>query len=184
MQSEITMLPLRGSSVREILENDHEVIKGLLGTLTRSSAREERMQTLERLKGALTIHNAMEENLVYPALAKIAGHNFETMKLYNETASADMLVFGIDTMLKEGDDEKFGHKAEKLQDAVLKHIEAEEESALPHLEKGADSQESQTLLQSVREFRSAMQFSPAKVPPSRVQTGEIGMERPAGTPLK
>ncbi|HEY9180886.1 MAG TPA: hemerythrin domain-containing protein [Candidatus Baltobacteraceae bacterium] len=163
MQSETNLLPLRGSSVHEIVENDHETIKGLLNSLTHSAAREDRMQTLEQLKGALTIHNAMEENLIYPALAKVAGHNFETMKLYNETASADMLVFEIDTILKEGDETKFAEKAEKLQAAVFKHIEAEEEKAMPHLQKGSDSAESQMLLQSVREFRGAIQFMPKNV---------------------
>lgn len=164
MQSDMNLLPMRGNTVHEVLENDHEIIKGLLNSLTHSSAREDRMQILEQLKAALTIHNAMEESLVYPALDKVAGHKFETLKLYNETASADILVFQIDTMLKEGDDERFSEKAEKLHGAVFKHIEAEEKSALPHLEKGADTQQAQMLMQSMREFRNALQFTPAKIP--------------------
>lgn len=183
MQSDVNLLPMRGTTVREILENDHEIIKGLLNSLTHAAAREDRMQILEQLKGALTIHNAMEENIVYPALAKVAGHNFETLKLYNETASADMLVFEIDTMLKEGDDTKFSEKAEKLHGAVFKHIEAEEKSALPHLEKGAETQEQQMLMQSVREFRSAMHFTPATIPTSRTYTGEIGTQTSTRTPM-
>lgn len=179
MQSDVNLLPMRGTTVHEILENDHEIIKGLLDSLTQAAAHEDRIQILEQLKGALTIHNATEENIVYPALDKVAGHKFETLKLYNETASADILVFQIDTMLKEGDETAFGEKARKLHDAVFKHIEAEEKSALPHLEKGADMQEQQMLLESVREFRAAMHFTPAKVPPSRTHTGEIGTERPA-----
>jgi hemerythrin superfamily protein len=182
MQSDMNLLPMRGNTVHEVLENDHEIIKGLLSSLTRSSAREDRMQILEQLKAALTIHNAMEESLVYPALDKVAGHKFETLKLYNETASADILVFQIDTMLKEGDDEHFSEKAEKLHRAVFKHIEAEEKSALPHLEKGADTQQAQMLMQSMREFRNAMQFTPAKIPASRTYTGEIGTQTGARTP--
>jgi hemerythrin superfamily protein len=183
MQSDVNMLPMRGSSVHEILENDHEVIKGLLNSLTHSAAKADRMQTLEQLKGALTIHNATEENIVYPALNKIAGHKFETMKLYNETASADILLFEIDTMVKEGDDAKFAEKAEKLQSAVFKHIEAEEKHALPHLEDGADSEQTAMLLQSVRDFRNAVKFTPAHIPPSQTYTGEIGTQSPTRTPL-
>jgi hemerythrin superfamily protein len=178
MQSQTTLLPLRGSTVHEIVENDHETIKSLLNSLTHSAAREDRMQTLEQLKAALTIHNAMEENLIYPALAKVAGHNFETLKLYNETASADMLLFEIDMMLKEGEESKFSEKAEKLQEAVFKHIDEEEKSAMPHLQKGADTKESQLLLQSVHEFRGAMQFTLKAMPPSRTYTGEIGSPSP------
>jgi hemerythrin superfamily protein len=134
------------------------------------------MQILDQLKGALTIHNATEENIVYPALDKVAGHKFETLKLYNETAAADILLFQIDTMLKEGDETKFAEKAQKLHDAVFKHIEAEEKSALPHLEKGADSSEAQMLLQSVREFRGAIRFTPGSVLTSRTYTGEVGTQ--------
>jgi hemerythrin superfamily protein len=171
MQSDVNMLPMRGNSVHDIVENDHETIKGLLNSLGHA-APEDRRRILEQLKGALTIHNSMEENLIYPALDKVAGHKMETMKLYNETASADIMLFEIDTMLKEGDDTKFAAKCEKLQSAVFKHIEAEEKSAMPHLEKGAETRESQMLLASVREFRNAMQFMPAGMT-GRVETGEI-----------
>lgn len=181
MQSDVnTLLPVSGSTVHEILENDHEVIKGLLNSLMNSAARMDRMQILEQLKGALTIHNATEENIVYPALDKVAGHKFETLKLYNETAAADILLFQIDTMLKEGDETKFAEKTKKLHDAVFKHIEAEEKSALPHLEKGADSSEALMLLQTVREFRGSIRFTPGGVPASRTYTGEVGT--PAATP--
>jgi hemerythrin superfamily protein len=176
MQSDVNMLPMRGSSVHEIVVNDHETIKGLLNSLTHTTARDETMRILEQLKGALTIHNAMEENLIYPALDKVAGHMLETQKLYHETASADIMVFQIDTMLKEGDNTKLAEKCKKLHDAVFEHIESEEKSALPHLEKGADSNESQMLLQSVREFRSAMRFIPAATAGARMETGEIGTQ--------
>lgn len=163
MQSNVQMLPVRGNSVHEIIENDHEVIKSLLSSLTHSGARADRMQTLEHLKGALTIHNAMEENIVYPALNKVSGHKREAMKLYDETASADVMLFEMDMMLKEGDETKFADKAEKLQTAVFKHIEAEEKSALPHLEKAADTHEAQMLLQSVRDYRNSIEFKPPSV---------------------
>lgn len=181
MQNDMNLLPVRGNTVHEILENDHEIIKGLLNSLTHAAARADRMQILEQLKGALTIHNATEENLVYPALDKVAGHKIEALKLYNETASADILLFQIDTMLKEGDETRFTEKAEKLHGAVFKHIEAEEKSALPHLEKGAESREAQMLLESVREFRNAMRFTPANVPTARTYTGEVGTPTPTTT---
>ncbi|HLI96430.1 MAG TPA: hemerythrin domain-containing protein [Candidatus Baltobacteraceae bacterium] len=152
--------------------NDHEVIKGLLDSLTRSTARDERTRFLEQLKGALTIHNAMEENLIYPALDKVAGHMLETQKLYHETASADIMFFQIDTMLKEGDETKFAEMCKKAHDAVFKHIEGEEQHAMPHLQRGVDSSESQLLLQSVREFRGAIRFMPDGAT-GRIETGEI-----------
>jgi hemerythrin superfamily protein len=174
MQTDVNMLlPLRGNSVHEILVNDHETIKGLLNSLTHSAAEADRMQILEQLKGALTIHNAMEENIVYPALNKVAGRKAEATKLYTETAAADTMLFEIDLMLKEGETQKLADKCEKLQAAVFKHIDTEEKSALPHLEKGADTQESQLLLQSVRDYRNSIQFKPPSVPTGRTYTGQI-----------
>lgn len=151
MQSDIT--EVRGNDATEILINDHDTIKQLLSRLVEAGGKKERMHTLEQLKGLLTVHNATEENLVYPALSKVARHNAESMKLYNETAEADMLVFELDTMLKEGDDEKFQSKAEKLQNAVLEHIDDEEQKAFQHLRDKAAPEQQQMLTQSVREFR-------------------------------
>jgi hemerythrin superfamily protein len=168
MNESIT-LPVRGQSATEILTNDHQVIKRLLHELVTATERTERKQILEQLKAALTIHNATEENLVYPALDKVAGKLLETQRLYHETAGADITIFELDTMLKEGDDADFGKKAEKLQDAIEKHIEHEEHSAFPHLQKKADSRESQMLTESVRKFRSELRYEPAGA-----RTSEIG----------
>src|ERR1035441_10701631 len=85
-------LAARGSDAIEILVNDHQVIKGLLTQLT-SGAIETRKDTLDQLKGVLTIHNATEENLVYPALAVVGGNKSDSEQLFHETAAADTAVF-------------------------------------------------------------------------------------------
>ena len=96
---------MRGNDAVEILENDHEVIKELLDQLT-SATNSKRADVLELLKGVLTIHNATEENLVYPAINKVAGSKLESQHLYHETAEADVLFFELDGLLKEGNDER------------------------------------------------------------------------------
>jgi hemerythrin superfamily protein len=111
----------------------------------------------------LTIHNATEENLVYPALNKMASSKMESDHLYHETAEADVLLFELDTLLKEGDDETFDEKAEKFQQAVLHHIQEEEQKALPRLEENADAETNEQLAESVREFRSSLHFETAGV---------------------
>src|ERR1700761_7394105 len=103
MQIDATLLPARGSDAVDILENDHQVIKGLLNQLVSASGAE-RKQVIEKLVGVLTIHNATEENLVYPALNKVAGSKLESQHLYHETMEADIALFELDSMLKEGDD--------------------------------------------------------------------------------
>jgi hemerythrin superfamily protein len=161
MQIDTTLLPARGRDAVEILLNDHQVIKGLLDDLI-DADEDERQGVLERLKGVLTIHNATEENLVYPALNKVAGSKLEVQHLYHETAEADTLLFELDTMIKEGtDDEDVDSLAEKFAEAVRHHIEEEEGKALPRLRENADPRQSEMLADSVKEFRSSLHFEVA-----------------------
>jgi hemerythrin superfamily protein len=153
-----TSLPVCGNDAVEILENDHEVIKELLDQLT-SATNSKRADVLELLKGVLTIHNATEENLVYPAINKVAGSKLESQHLYHETAEADVLFFELDALLKEGDDEQFARKAVKFREAVLHHIDEEENKAFPRLEENADPQNAATLTESMREFRKSLRFA-------------------------
>lgn len=159
MQIEATLLPARGNDAVEILENDHQVIKGLLNQLVGASGAQ-RKDVIEQLVGVLTIHNATEENLVYPALNKVAGSKLESQHLYHETMEADILLFELDSMLKEGDDSEFAAKAEKFQDAVLHHIDEEENKAFPRL-KEVDARHAQILADSVKQFRSSLNFTTA-----------------------
>ena len=179
MQGDMNSIPAAGADAIETLIEDHQRIKSLLSDLTKSTQSSSRMQTLERLKALLTVHNATEENLIYPALREVAGKKSESLKLYNETAEADVLVFTLDTMLKEGRDDDFGKTAGKLQAAILEHIEDEEEKAFPHLQKGAQPQQAQLLNESVRQFRGSLRFDAAggRAQPG-AETGEIGSQAP------
>ena len=102
MQKAPYKLPAKGSDAVEILMNDHRLIEGLLERLTSAVDNAERKSALEELKAVLTIHNATEENLVYPAIERIARKRAEAQHLYHETAEADVVVFELDSMLKEG----------------------------------------------------------------------------------
>jgi hemerythrin superfamily protein len=161
MQSTDKLLPVRGDDAAEILINDHQVIKSLLADLTEATQQRKRKSTLERLKAVLTIHNATEENLVYPAIRTVAGKKIASDHLYHETAEADVLVFELDALLKEGDEEKFEATARKLQKAVLEHIDDEENKAFPSLQERAEPEQAQTLTEEVRKFRASLHFEPA-----------------------
>ena len=158
MQKSTYDLPTKGRDAVEILKNDHAVIKSLLETLTQAVDVEERGNALERLKVALTIHNATEENLVYPAIGRIARQKDEAELLYHETAEADMAVFELDSMLSEGrgEEDAFAIAAEKLRSAVCEHIDEEEQKAFVELRDHVDSNQAETLTRSVRQFRGAL----------------------------
>lgn len=154
-------LPLRGSTAVEMLVNDHEVIKSLLEELTSATSAAQCKRVFERLKAVLTVHNATEENLVYPAIAIDAGKKADSEHLYHETAAADMLVFELDALLRDGDTAAFATKAKKLQTAILEHIDVEESSAFPKLEKHTDPARAAALAASVRKFRHELHMGSA-----------------------
>ena len=161
MNTQETIVPAQGSTAVEILVNDHRKIKELLNRLVQQTSTQDRMQCLKELQGVLTVHNATEENLVYPALNKIGKKMFESLHLYYETANADIAAFEIDTMLKNGEAaDAVQAKVEKLRDAVLEHIDDEERKAFPHLKDAADDTETQQLNQAVRTFRGSIRFEP------------------------
>jgi hemerythrin superfamily protein len=148
-------LSSHGTDAVEILKSDHVLIKSLVGELAEATDGKQRRSALSRLKAVLTIHNATEENLVYPALAQFAQSKGESDRLFQETAGADVLVFELDTMLQTGAESDFRAKAAKLRDAVLAHIEEEENTAFPKLQDAADPDQSKSLTRAVREFRDA-----------------------------
>jgi hemerythrin superfamily protein len=149
-----------GLDALDILVNDHVVIKGLVTDLAATSQSDQRKDILARLKALLTIHNATEENLVYPALQMVAGDARESESLYRETGVADVVVFELDAMLQKGEESAFGAKATKLRDAVFAHIESEETTAFRHLREKATPEQAEMLTQAVRDFRDALRYEP------------------------
>ena len=160
MQKMSIQLPVRGNDTIEILMNDHDVIKTLMNDVVGASETAMRRDAFEHLKAALVVHNATEENLVYPAIRAVAHKKAESQTLYNETAEADVLVFELDAKLSEGDDSGFSAKAKKLQKAILAHIEEEERTAFPQLDKMSDTAHTAALTAAVREFRKTFHFEP------------------------
>jgi hemerythrin superfamily protein len=151
-------LPVHGSTAIEILKHDHQVIARLLTALTQATTTEARRDALAPLKAALVVHNATEENLVYPALRTLASKKAESHDLYHQTAEADALIFELDLLLQKGADAEFDAKVQVLQAAVVAHVASEETSAFPDLQQHLDAQQSEMLTSAVREFRNSFRF--------------------------
>jgi hemerythrin superfamily protein len=149
-----------GLDALDILVNDHIVIKALVTDLAGATESERRKDILAELKALLTIHNATEANLVYPALQMVAGDVQESEELYRETGIADVAVFELDAMVRKGGESDFGAKAAKLRDAVFAHIEGEETNAFPHLREKATPEQAEMLTKAVQDFRRALRYEP------------------------
>ena len=129
-------------------------------TLGSNAIGPQREELMERLKGLLTIHNASEENLVYPAIRELAKRPMHAGQLYHQQDEAKVVVWELDMMGPA--DPEFSDKATKLREAVLAHVRQEEESEFPHLREALDPEQMEELTDSLREFRSSFTFSPKK----------------------
>jgi hemerythrin superfamily protein len=151
--------PAVGNDAIDILENDHENVKALFAQLADAEDAGARTEILEQLKALLTIHNATEENLVYPAVRVAAHRPKDADTLYHQQDEAKVGIWEIDSMLKGTlDDAGIDAKIEKLQSAVLAHVRKEEETEFPHLRDALKGKGLKQLTEAVREFRSSFRF--------------------------
>jgi len=147
--------PVVGNDAVEILENDHRRIKALLSELVEGDEAD-RATTLDELKALLTIHNASEENLVYPAIRVVGKHPGQSETLYHQQDEAKVAVWELDMLAR--DDRDFEARAKKLRTAILAHIKKEEEHEFPHLRETAGKDALQELTGALRELRDGLHF--------------------------
>jgi hemerythrin superfamily protein len=146
-----------GADAVEILVNDHRVIKQLLTELPDATG-QARADLLQRLKAILTIHNATEENFVYPAIHEIAGRPMHAGHLYHQQDEAKVLLWKLDAQVR--DDGEFHRQASILRDAVVAHAQHEEDTEFPKLREAAGPSDLANLTAAVREFRADFRFTP------------------------
>ena len=143
-----------GADAIDILLNDHKLVKQLFEELAASTSGE-RATILEQLKALLTVHNATEENLVYPAVRFLAARPRDAETLYHQQDEAEAGLWAIDATIKglvEGDD--VADQIDVLHKAVLAHVRKEEETEFPHLRKTLDNDTLRQLTADVRAFRN------------------------------
>lgn len=89
----------------------------------------EREHLLRELSNALTIHNANEENIVYPAIREVADRPDDAALLYHQQDEAKVAIWGLMSLPKEGPD--FTRRFTELRNAILTHIRQEEAIDFP-----------------------------------------------------
>jgi hemerythrin superfamily protein len=114
----------------DLLVNEHYAVKQLLTQLPTTTG-SERVQMLEEIKNALIVHNASEENVIYPAIKDLADRPQHATALYHQQDEAQVAVWELTQLI--ANDDMFVEKAEKLRDAILAHVQQEEEHEFPRL---------------------------------------------------
>lgn len=109
-----------------LLESDHRRFEQLLkaGEETTERAVKRRTELLTMLTDALTVHEAIEERILYPALKPHEEATDIVLEGYQEHHVADLVLKELHQL--DRDDETWGAKFKVLKESLEHHIQEEE----------------------------------------------------------
>lgn len=110
----------------KLLKQDHETVKKILKDLDETTERGVKTRTtlFAKLKRELTIHEIIEEEILYPAFEEQAKLKDIVLEGYQEHHVVDLVLGEIAALSPE--DEKWGAKMSVAKENVEHHIEEEE----------------------------------------------------------
>jgi len=109
-----------------LLKADHEKMKGLLNELEATTERgvKTRTELFATIKGELTLHEIIEEEIFYPELKAHPKAKDIVLEAYEEHHVVDLLVGELEAL--DVGDETWGAKATVMKENIEHHIEEEE----------------------------------------------------------
>ena len=125
----------------KMLKDDHDKVKGMLKKLDATTERAEKTRTemLQTLKQELTVHETIEEEILYPALKEYAKTKDIALEGYEEHHVVDGIMAELeDTPV---DDETWAAKLTVMKENLEHHIEEEEDEMFPKARQVMDEDE-------------------------------------------
>ena len=109
-----------------MLKADHDKMKGLLEDLESTTERgvKTRQELFATIKGELTVHEVIEEEIFYPALREHPKAKDIVLEGYEEHHVVDLLMGELEDL--DVTDESWGAKALVMKENIEHHIEEEE----------------------------------------------------------
>jgi hemerythrin-like domain-containing protein len=109
-----------------LLKDDHDKVKRLLeqGDATTERAVKTRQELFAKIKQELQVHEAIEEELFYPALKRHAEARDIVLEAYEEHSVVDTILGELEQTPVE--DETWGAKFTVMKENLEHHIEEEE----------------------------------------------------------
>ena len=110
----------------KLLKDDHEKMRKLLTELEATTERgvKTREELFSTIKGELTVHEIIEEEIFYPALKDHPKAKDIVLEGYEEHHVVDMVMAELEDL--PVDDESWGAKASVMKENVEHHMEEEE----------------------------------------------------------
>ena len=140
-----------------LLKNDHDKVKQLLTELESTTDRAEKKRTelFSTIKGELTVHEIIEEEIFYPALKSHPKAKEIVLEGYEEHHVVDVLMGELEGL--DVTDETWGAKALVMKENVEHHIEEEEGEMFKQARQVFDAQELDDLGSQMEARRTSAQ---------------------------
>ena len=112
--------------VMKLLKDDHDKVKKMLMELESTTERgvKTRQELFAKVKQELTVHEAIEEEIFYPALRDHPKTKEIALEAYEEHHVVDTVMAEIESV--PFDDERWGAKFTVMKENLEHHIEEEE----------------------------------------------------------
>ena len=110
----------------KMLKDDHQKMRKLLSELESTTERgvKTREELYAKIKGELSVHEVIEEEIFYPALKEHPKAKDIVLEAYEEHHVVDTVMAELDGL--SVDDETWGAKAKVMTENVEHHMEEEE----------------------------------------------------------
>jgi hemerythrin-like domain-containing protein len=140
-----------------MLKTDHDKVKDLLNELESTTERgvKTREQLFATLKGELTVHEVIEEEIFYPALKEHPKAKDLVLEAYEEHHVVDRVMAELEGL--DVSDETWGAKAKVMKENVEHHIEEEESQMFKQARQVFDRQELEDLGARMAERKASAQ---------------------------
>jgi iron-sulfur cluster repair protein YtfE (RIC family) len=142
-----------------MLRADHREVARILNRLADSDEGTERDELAQDLHMKLTLHMQIEEELVYPLVTDLVGHDDEEEAEIEHTLARD----GLDKLLSMTAAPGFGAVVEMLKAGIDHHVKEEEKELLPALKDAMERDEWRALGEQVAAAKEAA-GQPVKIP--------------------
>jgi len=140
-----------------MLKADHDKVKSLLTELEGTTERGEktRAELFSTIKGELTVHEIIEEEIFYPALKSHPKAKDIVLEGYEEHHVVDLLMGELENL--DVTDETWGAKAVVMKENVEHHIEEEEGEMFKQARQVFDAKELEELGSQMAERKASAQ---------------------------
>jgi hemerythrin-like domain-containing protein len=137
-----------------LLKNDHDKVKRLLNELESTTERgvKTRAELFSTIKGELTLHEIVEEEIFYPELKAHPKAEDIVLEGYEEHHVVDVLMGELESL--DVTDERWGAKALVMKENIEHHIEEEEGEMFRQARRVFDADELDRLGRRMEERKS------------------------------